>query len=46
MAEQAAAHEPGDLHRREFRPEVLRGESGWGAKGELDLAKVRAAGGN
>ena len=45
----AAAHEPGDLNRRgfrlyeRFRPEVPRGESGWGAMGELDLAKVRAA---
>ena len=51
MAELAAAHEPGDLNRRgfrlyeRFRPEVPAGESGWGAMGELDLAKVRAAGG-
>jgi hypothetical protein len=26
-----------------FRPDVPAGESGWGAKGELDLAKVRGA---
>ena len=49
MAELAAAHEPGDLNRRgfrlyeRFRPEVPRGESGWGAMGELDLTKVLAA---
>jgi uncharacterized protein (DUF2252 family) len=50
MAELAAAHEPDDLYRRgsrmyeQFRPEVPVGESGWGAKGELDRGKVRAAG--
>jgi hypothetical protein len=48
MAELAAACEPADLHRRgfrlyeAFRPSVPAGESGWGAKGELDVAKVRA----
>ena len=48
MAELAAACEPADLHRRgfrlyeRFRPSVPAGESGWGAKGELDLAEVRA----
>jgi hypothetical protein len=48
MAELAAACESADLHRRgfqlyeQFRPSVPAGESGWGAKGELDLAKVRA----
>jgi hypothetical protein len=48
MAELAAACEPADLYRRglrlyeQFRPSVPAGESGWGAKGELDLAKVRA----
>jgi len=26
----------------QFRPGVLAGESGWGARGELDLSKVRA----
>jgi hypothetical protein len=47
MAELAAASEPADLHRRgfrlyeQFRPGVPAGESGWGALGELDLAKVR-----
>ena len=48
MAELAAAHEPADLYRRgfrlheQFRPGVPAGESGWGALGELDLAKLRA----
>ena len=48
MAELAAACEPADRRRRgfrlyeAFRPSVPAGESGWGAKGELDLAKVRA----
>ena len=48
MAELAAAYEPADLYRRgfrlyeQFRPAVPAGESGWGAKGELDLRKVRA----
>jgi hypothetical protein len=48
MAELAAVCEPEDLYRRgfrlyeQFRPSVPAGESGWGAKGELDLAKVRA----
>src|SRR3954471_745175 len=48
MAELAAACEPADLYRRgfrlyeRFRPGVPAGESGWGALGELDLAKVRA----
>src|SRR3954452_24272130 len=48
MAELAAAHEPADLYRRgfrlyeQYRPSVPVGETGWGAKGELDLAKVRA----
>jgi hypothetical protein len=49
MEELASAYEPGELQRRgfrlyeRFRPEVPAGESGWGAKGELDLAKVKAA---
>ena len=44
-----AGQEPGELHRlgfrlyERFRLEVTAGESGWGAKGELDLAKVQAA---
>src|SRR4051794_16839229 len=48
MAGLAAAYEPVDLYRRgfrlyeQFRPSVPVGESGWGARGELDLAKVRA----
>jgi hypothetical protein len=47
MTELAATYEPADLYRRgfrlyeRFRPGVPAGESGWGAKGELDLAKVR-----
>src|SRR3954452_20947288 len=47
MAALAAAYEPADLYRRgfrlyeQFRPGVPAGESGWGAVGELDLAKVR-----
>ena len=49
MVELAAAHEPADLNRRgfrlyeRFRPGVPTGESGWGALGELDLVRVRAA---
>ena len=49
MAELAAAQEPGDLYRHgfrmyeRFRPSVPECESGWGAKGELDLRKVRSA---
>jgi hypothetical protein len=48
MAELAAAYEPADLYRRgfrlyeQFRPGVPAGESGWGAVGDLDVAKVRA----
>jgi hypothetical protein len=48
MADLAAACESADLYRRgfrlyeQFRPSMPAGESGWGAKGELDLAKVRA----
>ena len=47
MAELAAAYEPVDPYRRgfrlyeQFRPGMPAGESGWGALGELDLAKVR-----
>src|SRR3954452_8583600 len=47
MAALAAAYEPADLYRRgfrlyeEFRPSVPACESGWGALGELDLAKVQ-----
>ena len=48
MAELAAACEPEDLYRRgfrlyeQFRPGCPPASPGWGAKGELDLAKVRA----
>ena len=41
--ELAAAHSWADLNQRgfrlyeRFRPEISTGESGWGAKGELDL---------
>jgi hypothetical protein len=51
MEELAVGIESGELQRRGFRlyerfwPDVPKGESGWGAKGELDLAKVRAAAG-
>jgi hypothetical protein len=49
MRDLAARYDETDLNRRgfrlyeRFRPEVPAGESGWGAKGELDLAKVRSA---
>jgi hypothetical protein len=51
MKELAASQGLDELYRREFRlyerfrPEVPAGESGWGAKGELDLRKVRNASG-
>ena len=47
MEQLAARVDPAELQRRgfrlyeRFRPDVPRGESGWGAIGELDLAKVR-----
>ena len=47
----SVAYEPADLYRRGFklyemfRPGVPAGESGWGAKGELDLDKVRSMAG-
>ncbi|WP_419898948.1 hypothetical protein [Roseomonas sp. USHLN139] len=46
----AARHEPQELNRigfrlyEAFRPEVPKDVTGWGAKGELDLEKVRQAG--
>ena len=49
MEELAARIEPVELQRRgfrlyeRFRPDVPAGESGWGAQGELVLAKVRGA---
>lgn len=51
MEELAAGIDPIELQRRgfrlheRFRPDIPAGESGWGAKGTLDLAKVRAAAG-
>ena len=51
MQELAAVYEPAELQHRglrlyeRFRPSVPAGESGWGAKGELDLAKVRGPAG-
>jgi hypothetical protein len=47
----AASVEPEELNRigfrlyEHFRPEVPAGAQGWGAKGVLDLGRVRAAGG-
>jgi len=44
----AAAYEPGRLEAEayalyeNFRPSVPEGKQGWGAKGELDLDKIRA----
>jgi hypothetical protein len=46
VAKMAAAYEPAALYRRgfrlyeAFRPPVPAGEGGWGAIGELDLAKL------
>ena len=43
--------EPEELNRvgfrlyEHFRPEVPAGAKGWGAKGVLDLGKIRSAGG-
>ncbi len=49
MEELAGRFEPGELNRvgfrlyERFRPEVPAGARGWGAKGELDLEKIRVA---
>jgi hypothetical protein len=49
MEELAARFEPEELNRvgfrlyERFRPEVLANVRGWGAKGELDLDRVRKA---
>ena len=49
MAELAASASREDLHRRgfrlyeRFRPAVPEGESGWGAKGVLELGRIRTA---
>lgn len=51
MEELAASMEPEELNRvgfrlyEHFRPEVPAGAKGWGAKGVLDLGKIRSAGG-
>ena len=51
MEELAARIDPVELQRHgfrlyeRFRPDIPAAESGWGAKGLLDLAKVRAAAG-
>jgi hypothetical protein len=47
MRELAAAWEPEELAGvaydlyTQFRPEVPKGRSGWGRKGELDLTRIR-----
>lgn len=52
MEELAARYEPGELNRlgfhlyEHFRPEVPSDVRGWGAKGVLDLQKIRSAGGS
>jgi hypothetical protein len=49
MEDLAAKYEPEELNRvgfrlyEHFRPEVPPDVKGWGAKGELDLAKIRSA---
>ncbi|MEK0084879.1 hypothetical protein [Benzoatithermus flavus] len=49
MTELAATYPPEELNRRgfrlyeSFRPAVPAGERGWGAAGELDLDRIRAA---
>ncbi len=48
MTQLANAHKPDDLAQRafglyeQFRPVIPEGVRGWGAKGELDLARIRA----
>ena len=47
MIELANALDPDNLAQRrfslyeQFRPEIPEGVSGWGAKGELDLGRIR-----
>ena len=47
MTELAGAFEPGELGERgfglyeEFRPKIPEGVTGWGAKGELDLNRIK-----
>ncbi|MFC0410098.1 hypothetical protein [Roseomonas elaeocarpi] len=51
MEELAGSLEPAELNRvgfrfyEHFRPEVPAGARGWGAKGALDLGRIRSAGG-
>jgi hypothetical protein len=51
MENLAGSMEPEELNRvgfrlyEHFRPEVPAGAKGWGAKGVLDLGKIRSAGG-
>ena len=51
MEDLAARHGPEELNRigfrlyEAFRPEVPRDVKGWGAKGLLDLARIRDAAG-
>jgi hypothetical protein len=46
MARLAKAYPPAELGRKayslyeQFRPDVPQGKSGWGAKGQLDLARI------
>ena len=48
MLDLARAYPPGDLSLRafalyeQFRPEIPRGAGGWGAKGTLELGRMRA----
>ena len=50
MEELARSREPDDLDKEAFglyeafRPEIPDGESGWGAKGKLNLNKVPGVG--
>ncbi len=43
----ADSYQPEELNRiafhlyEKFRPEIPRGKKGWGAKGELNLQKIR-----
>ena len=47
MMELASAVDPDELAQRgfslyeQFRPQIPEGASGWGAKGELDLGRIR-----
>jgi len=49
MEELAARYEPAELNRigfrlyERFRPEIPAGNAGWGARGELETDKIRAA---